>query len=57
MFQWKTKIENTVVLSANMAVDTFFTVSGLLIVYVFMLAKENNRKITLPMFYIHRYVR
>jgi peptidoglycan/LPS O-acetylase OafA/YrhL len=44
-------------MAASVAVDTFFTISGLLLVYLFMKSNEKGVKFSLPMFYLHRILR
>ncbi|XP_019874197.2 nose resistant to fluoxetine protein 6 [Aethina tumida] len=43
--------------SASMAVDTFFVISGLLVVYLYLKTFEKTGKMSLMMFYIHRILR
>ncbi|KAL3271384.1 hypothetical protein HHI36_021868 [Cryptolaemus montrouzieri] len=57
---WINDTENMFILSATLAVDTFYTIGGLLTVYVFMKspvleAKESLKNI--PWLYLHRYLR
>ncbi|XP_044763413.1 nose resistant to fluoxetine protein 6-like [Coccinella septempunctata] len=57
---WMDNPINMVVVSATLSVDTFFTIGGLLTVYVFMNSKpietrEAFKKI--PFLYLHRYLR
>ncbi|XP_017776356.1 PREDICTED: nose resistant to fluoxetine protein 6-like isoform X2 [Nicrophorus vespilloides] len=57
IFDWKNHLYNVFVLAAPLAVDTFFALSGFLVVYVYFKSIYSNRKITWSMFYIHRILR
>ncbi|KAK7865133.1 hypothetical protein R5R35_002196 [Gryllus longicercus] len=49
---WRVGITN-----ATVSVDTFFVVSGLLVGYLFFKQKPADRRLNLPLYYLHRYIR
>lgn len=49
--------KNMYLLNAPVSVDTFFTVAGLLTMYTFLKAHDKGVKFSLPMYYVHRYLR
>jgi peptidoglycan/LPS O-acetylase OafA/YrhL len=55
--QWKDHLLSSIIMAASVAVDTFFTISGLLLVYLFMKSNDKGVKFSLPMFYLHRILR
>ncbi|CAH0561133.1 unnamed protein product [Brassicogethes aeneus] len=55
-FPMITKWNATIILGGSLAVDTFFAVSGLLVVYLYMYTKEHDQ-INLFRFYLHRFLR
>ncbi|KAJ3657729.1 hypothetical protein Zmor_009513 [Zophobas morio] len=57
LMTWKDRTENSFIAGSSMAVDTFFTISGLLVVYLYMKSQAKGAKFSLPMFYIHRILR
>lgn len=48
---------NMYVLGADVAVDTFLLLSGLLVGYIFMSAMAKGAKFNILIFYLHRYIR
>ncbi|KAK9872833.1 hypothetical protein WA026_019618 [Henosepilachna vigintioctopunctata] len=57
---WLNAVGSMFILSATLTVDTFFTVGGLLTVYVFMKSRTTTMKESfkmVPMLYLHRYIR
>ncbi|KAK9872837.1 hypothetical protein WA026_019624 [Henosepilachna vigintioctopunctata] len=57
---WLDDLASMFILSATLSVDTFFTVGGLLTVYVFMKSETTTMKESfkmVPMLYLHRYLR
>ncbi|XP_015835187.1 nose resistant to fluoxetine protein 6 isoform X2 [Tribolium castaneum] len=54
--EWKTSYMNTFITAAPYAVDTFFSISGLLVVYIHLKYSEKF-KINLWAFYLHRVIR
>ncbi|GAV04447.1 hypothetical protein RvY_14721 [Ramazzottius varieornatus] len=46
-----------IIVNASVAVDTFFTISGLLVCYLFVLNYEKTKKIPIVGYYVHRYWR
>ncbi|XP_044749794.1 uncharacterized protein LOC123310390 [Coccinella septempunctata] len=55
--RWKESLENYIFIGLGFAVDTFFTISGLLVVYLCMKAHEKGQSIQWGMFYLHRILR
>lgn len=49
--------ENMVYVGSFSAVDTFFFISGFLVVYVIMNMREKKMKINWIVFILHRYLR
>lgn len=43
--------------SAPLAVDTFFVVGGLLVSYGYLRATNSGKKVNILVFYFHRYIR
>lgn len=56
-FQYLDSTKSMIFVSAVHSVDTFLMVTGLLVVYSHMKAKQNGAKFNLPLFYFHRYLR
>ncbi|KAL3271382.1 hypothetical protein HHI36_021866 [Cryptolaemus montrouzieri] len=57
---WAKETKNMFFLSATLAVDSFFTIGGLLTVYVFMKSPPMDMKdsfMKIPFLYLHRYLR
>ncbi|XP_044267470.1 nose resistant to fluoxetine protein 6-like [Tribolium madens] len=54
--EWKTSYASTFITAAPYAVDTFFSISGLLVVYIHLKYSE-RLKINLLVFYLHRVIR
>nr|CAI5818215.1 unnamed protein product [Callosobruchus analis] len=50
-------IEGAFPMAANLAVDTFFVVGGLLVSYVFLTLEDMKTKINFFWFYLHRFMR
>mgnify|MGYP005984397179 CR=1 FL=1 len=50
-------ISSKLIISGNLAVDTFFTISGLLLSYNFMTSRYEKICFSLLDHYIHRYTR
>ncbi|GLV35410.1 uncharacterized protein CBL_01440 [Carabus blaptoides fortunei] len=55
--RWRDRPENMYMLSATVNVDTFFVLSGLLVAYGFLQAKEKGVKFNVFLYWIHRYIR
>ncbi|KAL3266698.1 hypothetical protein HHI36_010860 [Cryptolaemus montrouzieri] len=55
--QWKNYLYNYIFIGLGFAVDTFFTVSGLLVVYLYFRTSEKGREISWIMYYLHRLLR
>lgn len=54
---WMATWYNYIFIGLGFAVDTFFTISGLLVVYLFMRINEKGQSIHWGMFYVHRFLR
>ena len=55
--QWITSWNSLYIFVAPFAVDTFFTLSGLLITYLFLKEMAEGKKFNIFTFYLHRYIR
>ncbi|KAK9886947.1 hypothetical protein WA026_019204 [Henosepilachna vigintioctopunctata] len=58
LFEWKDNIENMTIVGASVSVDTFLTISGLLLSYVYLrYTKLKNLRINMTSFYLLRICR
>nr|XP_015834703.1 PREDICTED: nose resistant to fluoxetine protein 6-like isoform X2 [Tribolium castaneum] len=57
MEEWKNFKANCLIIACSVAVDTFFVISGLLLVYLFLKSEAKGAKFSIPMFYLHRILR
>ncbi|XP_063927525.1 nose resistant to fluoxetine protein 6-like [Zophobas morio] len=57
VLQWTDKLHSMVLISATLSVDTFFTISGVLMSYGFMKTKYRSTRFNILFYYCHRYVR
>lgn len=57
MFQWKDSLPSAIIIASGVAVETFFVISGLLVVYLFMKNEAKGGKFSIPMYYLHRIIR
>ncbi|XP_018573256.1 uncharacterized protein LOC108912502 [Anoplophora glabripennis] len=55
--EFQTLPASGIISGGNLAVDTFFVLSGLLLVYVYLVHKEKGKTTPLGMFYVHRILR
>ncbi|XP_044763430.1 nose resistant to fluoxetine protein 6-like [Coccinella septempunctata] len=59
-FDWMDDVGNMVIMGATVSVDSFFTIGGLLTVYIYMKSTETDLKESVksvPLMYLHRYLR
>lgn len=49
--------ENMYILSAQLSVDSFFAIGGLLLVYVYLKSLEQGKEFNLVIYYLHRFIR
>ncbi|KAJ8922593.1 hypothetical protein NQ315_007623 [Exocentrus adspersus] len=57
VLEWLSREGSGIITASNMGVDVFFLISGLLLVYVYLLHKEKGHTPPLSMFYLHRILR
>nr|XP_015835057.1 PREDICTED: nose resistant to fluoxetine protein 6-like isoform X4 [Tribolium castaneum] len=55
--EWSDSLSSMFVASASLSVDTFFTISGVLMSYGFIKSKTRNVRFNLVSYYLHRYLR
>ncbi|KAJ8668279.1 hypothetical protein QAD02_009942 [Eretmocerus hayati] len=57
VLEWIQSWKSLYIFTAPYAVDTFFTVSGFLMTYLFLKEMSKKPNFNIPMYYIHRYLR
>ncbi|GLV32860.1 uncharacterized protein CBL_00433 [Carabus blaptoides fortunei] len=57
VFNWLQTIPSTIVIGGTVSVDSFFTVSGLLVSYLFFKTISEDGSVNIILFYMHRYLR
>ncbi|KAJ8909465.1 hypothetical protein NQ315_011234 [Exocentrus adspersus] len=57
IFEWVNSLRSMTIASGTLAVDSFFTMGGVLLVYTYLKARHNGTKFNIFQFYIHRYLR
>ncbi|XP_053691017.1 nose resistant to fluoxetine protein 6-like [Sabethes cyaneus] len=57
IYDWVTSYHSMLVLASTVSVDSFFLLSGLLVCCSLLRELDKNRKLNLPLMYLHRYLR
>ncbi|XP_055547729.1 nose resistant to fluoxetine protein 6-like [Wyeomyia smithii] len=57
MYDWVTSYHSMLVLASTVSVDSFFLLSGLLVSWSILRELDKNRRLNLPLMYLHRYLR
>ncbi|XP_058817531.1 nose resistant to fluoxetine protein 6-like [Topomyia yanbarensis] len=57
IYDWVKSYHSMLVLASTVSVDSFFLLSGMLVCWSLLKELDKNRKLNLPLMYLHRYLR
>lgn len=57
IYDWITSYHSMLVIGSTVSVDAFFLLSGILVCWSLLKELDRNRKLNLPLMYLHRYLR
>ncbi|XP_044727081.1 nose resistant to fluoxetine protein 6-like [Chrysoperla carnea] len=57
LYNWQSKFSSMLILGASVSVDSFFLLSGCLLMYGFLKMKAKGMPFNIPFYYLHRYIR